>query len=108
MALDGQRARLSFAVLCGDEQLVFAALVREICDAGPVGRPDRRALVDAAGLRQIADVTLLRRDRDDVAAEVEDGAGPGRRERGGPDPLRAADESLACLALIRGHGQGKL
>ena len=108
MPLDRQRARLTFAVLRTDEQLILAALVREIRDTGTVGRPDGRSLVDAARLRQVADVALLRRDRHDVAAEVEHGAGAGRRERRGPDPLRAADEALARLALIRGNGKSEL
>ena len=75
------RARLGRADLIADHQLVLAAGVRQPRDLGAVGRPDRAAIVRAGTLRQIAEVALLGRDGDDLAARAESGARASRRQR---------------------------
>jgi hypothetical protein len=63
--------------------------------------------VGSRRLRQIAGVALLGRDGDDLAAELEHGPGPGWRDGGAADPLRALSEPLAQLRQVGGDADPK-
>src|SRR4029078_2809514 len=75
-------ARRALAVLRLQHELVLAALVGEVGDGLAVRAPRRGALVDAGCVRQVADVALLGRYGDDLAAELD---GRPRPTRGGAD-----------------------
>src|SRR5262249_10996919 len=83
----GDLLRLAGAEGVAQVKLVLARFVREVRDPLAVGRPGRRALGGAGGLRQVANVAFFGRDGQDFAAGREHGAGPGRRQRGVAEPL---------------------
>ncbi len=77
--VEGDFARRADAVLRFDHQLVFAGFVAEVRDPLAVGRPGRRALGGRARVGDVADVALLRRDGEDLAARFGDDPLAGRR-----------------------------
>ena len=69
------------AVRRAQRQLVLAAPVAPVGHRLPVGRPARIAFRHAGGSRDVHHGAVLRRDREDVAARLEDGALARRRHR---------------------------
>jgi len=57
---------------------------------------------------QVARVALLGRDGDDLAPELEDGPGPGRRDGGIADPLRTLGEPLPKFRQVGGDADPEL
>src|SRR5690606_7923468 len=97
-ARDLDRARFSLAVLAPDVQLILSALVGEPGDRPAIRAPCRIAIVDAGGVRQVANVSLLAGDGDDLAAIPEQRTRARRRQRRIADPARAADVARPHLA----------
>ena len=82
--LRGQRyrSRLGGAGLIADHQLILAARIRQPRDLGPVGRPRRAPIVHAGTRREIPRLSLLGRERVDIAARFERRTHAGRRQDG--------------------------
>ena len=74
-------ARRAEAVRLFEHQPVLAGLVAEIRNVLAVRRPRRIPLRRPARLREVPDVALLHRDREDLAARFHHGAPAGRRNR---------------------------
>jgi hypothetical protein len=66
--------------LIAQVQPILARRVREIGDPASVGRPCGVALLDAGRLRDVADIAVFGRYRQDVAVRFEDGSHAGRRD----------------------------
>ncbi len=76
----GQLGRLALAVRRPEVDLVFTAGVREVGDPLAVGAPGRIPLADAGGAGEVADLPLLGRHGEDVAAGLEQGPYAGGRQ----------------------------
>ncbi len=87
------RARRAEARLVGDHELVVALRVGEPRQLRAVGGPHRVSIVRARRLRQVAPITLVGRNREDVAARFECRAHAGGRE------ARVADHARDALEL---------
>src|SRR5262245_29702109 len=62
-------------------ELVFSAFIGEVRDGFSVRRPDRRSLVHAGGVGQVARIAFFSRNRDDFAAKFENGSRASWRNR---------------------------
>jgi len=91
-----------------DVDLVLAAGVGDVGDPLAVGRPDRRAVVDAGGAGQVADGALLGRDGEDVAAGVEHGALAVGTDVEIVDVLLDVGEPAPGDGAVGGHADGHL
>ena len=72
-AARSQGTRLARAVLRPDPDLVFAALVADVGDPFPVGRPDRVPLMHPGRLRQVAGRAVLGRHGEHIAPRAQQG-----------------------------------
>ena len=68
----------------------------------PSGRPGRGPLVNAGRVGQVPRVALLGRDGDDLAAELDDGPRPARRDADVADVLRPLGEPRPGLHEVGG------
>ena len=83
-----------------DVQLVFAALLGEVGNPLSVRRPRRIALHYPRRCGEVSRVALLGRHGEDVAASLEQGSRPGRRDVRVGEPASDVDETRAQLRHV--------